>query len=360
MKVLTGLCLAAAWLGISSTAHAGPSRVEQAQAIALKRTGPVCTKDGGKVSIIRSGSVPGLARARYSFSPVEAADDRAAYFNCQIEFQRGHIPWRQFCHAMVHEYMHLAAWRAKAGEEYVGPNIAGQMVRDRKHSKDPASLMYVRPEKIYFRCRKRPPTTVTTPIQKPEPKPTVLLLPGGGWQVAKPETMQPWVDDFRAHGINARAITYPLRDVKAAIDYVRAEAQKERGPVVLYGISAGGTIASYLAAEGAVRAAVNVVGPTDLTRWVGSGWVFLKEIGLTQYDRQKAVSPYWRLGPDTSPQLVQCGLADPLVTYEQCVRYEGAARGYQRDTRLDSLINGHGQTPSERAVAREWVAARLR
>lgn len=185
---------------------------------------------------------------------------------------------------------------------------------------------------------------------------TVILLPGGGWQNADPHTMQPWVDDFKAHGIHAIAITYPLRDVNAAIDYVRGVVKRTPGKVVVYGISAGGTIAAALAAEGSVAAGVNIVGPTDFTRWISPGGLYImRQIGMKGYAQKKSASPYWRLTPKVSPQLIQCGLVDPIVTYEQCIRYYNASKKSQASTRLDGLVDAHGQLPRDRDAARRWV-----
>lgn len=189
--------------------------------------------------------------------------------------------------------------------------------------------------------------------------PLVLLLPGGGWQHADPSTMAPWVADFAAHGIRARAITYPLRDVLAAIEYVREVAAAEPGPVVAYGISAGGTIAAALAAQGAVAGAVNIAGPTDFTRWVSPfGSPIMGQIGMRTYAQKRAASPYWMLAGHQAPQLVQCGAADPLVELPQCQRYAAAAFKGQPDTRLMVMANAHAQSSRDRQVAREWIAAR--
>lgn len=188
--------------------------------------------------------------------------------------------------------------------------------------------------------------------------PTVLLLPGGGWQHSDAEAMAPWVRDFEAHGIRARVVTYPTWDVLNAIRTVGEIADAEQGPVVAYGISAGGTIAAALAASGHVAGAVNVAGPTDLTRWVTpSGLEMMDRLGMTVADR-RAASPYWRLDGRQSPQLVQCGAADVLVTCEQGLNYVRAAKRGQRDTRLQVMINGHVQSWRDRVVAREWIAAR--
>lgn len=190
------------------------------------------------------------------------------------------------------------------------------------------------------------------------PRPLVLLLPGGGFQHADPATMEPWVTDFTNHGIRSRAITYPLRDIPAAIAYVGKIADKERGPVIVYGISAGGTIAAALAATGRVDGAVNVVGPTDFTRWYGpAGTTIMRQIGLNTYAQRRAASPYWMLNGKQSPQLIQCGIVDPLVTFDQCVRYNSASRQGQRDTQFNGFINGHSQLLHDRTVAREWIAS---
>lgn len=188
--------------------------------------------------------------------------------------------------------------------------------------------------------------------------PLVLLLPGGGWQHADPETMRPWLTDFAAHGIRARAITYPLKNVIAAIDAVRQDAAAEPGPVIAYGISAGGTIAAALAATGDVAGAVNIAGPTDFTRWMSpAGLQIMRQIGMRTPAQKRAASPYWRLNGLQSPQLVQCGIADPLVEYTQCARYASAAYNSQRDTRLQPMVNAHAQSSRDRMIAREWIAA---
>ncbi len=196
--------------------------------------------------------------------------------------------------------------------------------------------------------------------QKPCPRgPLVVLLHGGGWQSGHPQGMAPWVQDFHAHGIRAKSIGYPFGSVIGAIRHVRAEVSKERcGPIVTYGISAGGTIAAYLAAEGSVAGGINVVGPTDFTRWIGPVATDIgSKVGLTNYAAKREASPYWNLF-NPSPQLIQCGIADPLVTYDQCLRYHHAARQSQPDTTLQTVV-GHGQQlTSARDSAREWVARR--
>ena len=188
--------------------------------------------------------------------------------------------------------------------------------------------------------------------------PTVVLLHGGGWMSGTPSSMIPWENDFRAHGYRTRNVAYPF-DVTRSVDHVAAIVQEERlrgHAVIAYGMSAGGTIAAALAATGRVDGAVNISGPTDLTRWISPTGLL---VGLNMSPAAKrAASPYWRLNGRQSPQLLQCGWADPVTTYDQCTRYVSRARAGNRDTTLHAVLNAHGQWGSDRDRARAWVQER--
>jgi pimeloyl-ACP methyl ester carboxylesterase len=191
--------------------------------------------------------------------------------------------------------------------------------------------------------------------------PMVLLLHGGGWQSGDLATMYPYRDDFEAHGYRTRVVAYPLGSVTRSIDYVDAVAQAERlrgEPVIAYGISAGGTIAAALAAAGRVDGGVDVIGPTDFTRWYSPvGIEMMLVLGMTGAEKRSA-SPYWRLDGRQAPQLLQCGLADPITTYDQCTTYTTRARIRNPDTTLQTMVNAHGQWVGDRDRARAWVQAR--
>lgn len=349
------LVAASCWM-LLSHADADQNRVAAAQRIALNIWGPVC---GGQPVQISRGDLPlsasgneSLARSFYNF-PAGHDDDPGSYFNCRIVYKRGHIPWPKFCSATGHEYGHLKGWRAPPGGAY----IRADGTVDRFHSNDPRNLMYPHYVHELSACHRARDTPGRQ--RAAHESVLVLLLPGGGWQNADPATMAPWVHDFAAHGIRAHAITYPLRDVPAATEYVRQVAAAEAGPVVAYGISAGGTIAAALAATGDVAGAVNIAGPTDFTRWVTpAGITIMRQIGMRTMAQKRAASPYWRLNGRQAPQLVQCGVADPLVEYTQCVRYASAAFKAQPDTRLMAMANAHAQSSRDRILAREWIAAR--
>jgi len=190
------------------------------------------------------------------------------------------------------------------------------------------------------------------------PAPMILLLHGGGWMTGTPSSMIPWQDNFRAHGYRTRIVPYPF-DITRSIQSVALVVEEERrrgAPVIAYGMSAGGTIAAALAANGRVDGAVNISGPTDLTRW-------LSPIGLLAGFKlspaaKRAASPYWRLNGHQAPQLLQCGWADPITTVDQCTRYVSRAKAGNPDTTLQAVLNVHSQWASDRDRARAWVQAR--
>lgn len=350
LALMLGIGLAAVLLDVTplKRPRAGPDRVLAAELIAKKVWGPVC---GGQPITVRRANLPQgrLARASYRFS-ADGAEQPARYFDCVIEVRGGRVPWRRFCTAIVHEIGHLAGWRARPGEEYVRPDGT----RDRFHSGSRRSVMYPEFVRAYPRCR----GAAVHDLELPQP--LVLLLPPGGFQHADPATMRPWVDDFRAHGMEARAISYPLRTVVGAIEYVAGIAASEPRPVIAYGLSAGGTIAAGAAATGAVEGAVSIAGPMDFTRWVSpAGLKIMRDIGMTSYAQKRAASPFWLLNGRQAPQLVQCGVADPLVEETQCERYASAAWRGNRDTTLRRMVDAHHQSSAERDVAREWIVRRF-
>lgn len=196
--------------------------------------------------------------------------------------------------------------------------------------------------------------------------PTVLLLPGGGWQAANPADMAPWVDDFTRHGIRSIAIGYPLRDVNVATHYAARVAARLPKPVVAYGISAGGTIATALAADGRVAGAVNVVGPTNLKTWGTPAGKYI--LGLLPAFDRRAASPFYDLTRDASPMLLQCGTLDPLVPCGRDPKAKGSqsaafakrARRFQLDVHVSRMTGvAHGQLRSGMRVARRWIERRF-
>src|SRR5215207_5503296 len=197
---------------------------------------------------------------------------------------------------------------------------------------------------------------------------TVLMLHGGGFIGGSPGSVQPLADDLRAAGYNAIAVDYrsenPTGNVLGEIATVRKRVMEfeERGPVIAYGVSAGGTLAAALAAQGEVAGAVVAGGPTDLVNWIGLSPLptpqFWRRMGMSTAARRLA-SPIYRLNGDQSPQLLLYGDIDLLVPVEQGLSYQRAARRGQPDTTFTLMpLSPHAFWPSYRQVAKTWIQAR--
>lgn len=91
----------------------------------------------------------------------------------------------------------------------------------------------------------------------------VLAIHGGGFAGGSPADVRDFCDEVRSQGTRCVVVDYPLRDLPAAVRYVRNVAARYRFPVA-YGESAGGLLSARLAAEGRVMAAVSAGGPLNL------------------------------------------------------------------------------------------------
>ncbi|MEY2441655.1 MAG: hypothetical protein QOJ46_1081 [bacterium] len=197
---------------------------------------------------------------------------------------------------------------------------------------------------------------------------TILVLHGGGFNGGEPKSVEPIAQDLRAAGYNAIVVPYrdenPTGNILGEIATVRryAEHAKRGGPVVAYGLSAGGTLAAALAARGDVTGAVVAGAPTNLLSWVcvtpltiPSYW---QALGMSTADR-RAASPYFRLDGHQSPQLLLYGDIDPLVTVDQGINYYRAALKNQPDTTYTLMpLSPHTYRAAYRTEAREWIRQR--
>ncbi|MEY2513186.1 MAG: acetyl esterase [bacterium] len=197
---------------------------------------------------------------------------------------------------------------------------------------------------------------------------TVLVLHGGGFIGGYPGSVEPIAADLRAAGYDAIAVDYrsenPSGNVLGEIATVRRRVMEAevRGPVVAYGVSAGGTLAAALAARGEVAGAVVAGGPTNLLNWIGIApqptQLFWQRMGMDRSERIQA-SPYYRLDGDQSPQLLLYGDVDPIVPIDQGLNYYRAARRGQVDTTFTLMtISPHAFWNSYRSLARQWIEAR--
>jgi dienelactone hydrolase len=106
-------------------------------------------------------------------------------------------------------------------------------------------------------------------------------------------------------------VEYTLGNVTAAYRDTRSVARRQRGRVVAYGESAGGTIAGWMAARRRVDAAVTVGAPMNIPAWTDDGWT----IGLAGelawryspkrvYARQR---PLWQYHYESDPAVPKGG-----------------------------------------------------
>jgi acetyl esterase/lipase len=117
---------------------------------------------------------------------------------------------------------------------------------------------------------------------KGRPKATVLVVHLGSWVQGDATSCLPVARFLAAHGYRAVSIDYTLRDVPRSYRQSERKARRYHAAYAV-GESAGGSIASWLAARRFVRAAVDVSGPVDLPRWERTSLPagFLRGIGLS-------------------------------------------------------------------------------
>jgi len=207
------------------------------------------------------------------------------------------------------------------------------------------------------------------PAPRPVGQVTVLFLHGGAWVAGTSGEFEPLASKYRALGYNAISIEYRdgNNNILHLIDNVQAQVSKYKplGPVVLYGSSAGGTLAAGVAATGKVDGAVVIGAPTDLVSVSANPYLgnaakkILDALGMTRKELREA-SPISRLGRRPAKQLLHYGDRDLLVPLEQGTTYARAARKRQPETRIEILrgIDHSGSlvyTPryADRALA--WI-----
>lgn len=208
----------------------------------------------------------------------------------------------------------------------------------------------------------------------PANQPTVLFLHGGAWVGGSPAELEPLAATYRKHGYNAISITYRDGDnnILHLIDNVEAEVAKHRskGPVILYGVSAGGTLAAAVAAAGKVDGGVVIGAPTDLETWSSNPYQgslakkVLDGLGMTP-DQQRDASPINRLGEKPAPQLLQYGDRDEFVPVAQGEIYLRAARTRQPklEIELETMrgvdhTGALAYTPTYAESALQWIQQR--
>lgn len=205
--------------------------------------------------------------------------------------------------------------------------------------------------------------------QDKKPHPVILYINGGGFINAnKDGYMQQWLD-LAEHGYVVASMTYrvaptstfpaPLEDVKSAVRFLRANAEKfhiDAEHIGVFGGSAGGYLAAMagttngvkgfdkgenLSYSSDVQAVVDVYGVSDVTKigadysaavqkahesaaatealWVNGSSVFGGKDGGIMANPQgaKAANPLTYISKKTAPFLLMHGDADVLVSPSQ-------------------------------------------
>lgn len=205
--------------------------------------------------------------------------------------------------------------------------------------------------------------------QDKKPHPVILYINGGGFINAnKDGYMQQWLD-LAEHGYVVASMTYrvaptstfpaPLEDVKSAVRFLRANAEKfhiDAKHIGVFGGSAGGYLAAMagttngvkgfdkgenLSYSSDVQAVVDVYGVSDVTKigadynkavqkthesaaatealWVNGSPVFGGKDGgiMANLEGAKAANPLTYISQKTAPFLLMHGDADVLVSPSQ-------------------------------------------
>jgi acetyl esterase/lipase len=174
-------------------------------------------------------------------------------------------------------------------------------------------------------------------------RPQLLLIHGGSFLYEDP-TFEPLTRGRAiAAGFVPHYVTYPLGDLPAAVERVRAEARRLREKfgldrVYAYGSSAGATLAALLSGDDLVSAAVAKAPISDLTTWEWPtekyGPTYWEGLGVDLADRER-LSPIRRL--QLAPLLVVQGRGDHVVP---AAMNETFAAAYPR-VKLWLVAGGH-------------------
>lgn len=203
------------------------------------------------------------------------------------------------------------------------------------------------------------------------PFPVVVCIHGGGWRAGDKQDFREALFGLAQQGCAVVSVQYrfaprhpfpaQLDDVKAAVRFVRDRAKTwklDPERIAVMGGSAGAHLALLLATTGdedpkdapsaAIRAAVSIAGPTDLTADFpeASRDMVADFLGRDRRaDRavQEGASPLFHLNPGDAPVLLIHGTKDELVPYDQATRFREACEKAGVEAELVTIQGGgHG------------------
>jgi acetyl esterase/lipase len=219
---------------------------------------------------------------------------------------------------------------------------------------------------------------VARPKDVAGPLPCILVIHGGGWAAGNKDMHNNLTWEFAKRGYVSATVGYRLvpkalypaqiEDVKCAVRYVRAHAEKwgvDPKRIGATGFSAGGHLSMMLGVMGKddglegeggwadqpsqVNAVVAFFGPTDLINIEfpdASRPIVEKWIGGTRAEKKdayRAASPVTYVSKGDAPMLLIQGTKDPLVPHDQAYRMADALTAAGVPGRVDLILGaGHG------------------
>lgn len=187
------------------------------------------------------------------------------------------------------------------------------------------------------------------------PRPAVVFIHGGGWGEGSCDWYRGWVKELARRGYPAFTINYtlgapdapvsdmPLKDIAAALDWVRRRRGVRRRAIFLVGESAGGHLALMTAlTHGEVAGAVAVSPISD----AAALWDEKPYVQNLAYSREESarLSPMAHVHGNAPPVCVIHGCRDAVVPIQQTDRFvaamldAGAAVEYHRLYRANHVI----------------------
>ena len=218
------------------------------------------------------------------------------------------------------------------------------------------------------------------------PLPVIAFIHGGGWRNGDKRSglarLAPYVATGRYAGVSigyrlTGEAKWPaqIRDCKAAIRWIKAHADRHQldpNRIGAWGTSAGGHLVAMLGVSGGVEELEAASGPkskldgrvTCVVDFFGPTELLSMNDRPTQIDHNAADSPEGRLiggalpanrdrarhaspmtyvTADDAPILIMHGTKDPLVPYDQSVRFHAALKAADVSSTLISVTGaGHG------------------
>ncbi len=258
---------------------------------------------------------------------------------------------------------------AAAGEPTTRPAL--------QHPKPPADVHF-EPDVVYATVDGEPLLLdLSSPASVAGPLPCIVAIHGGGWSGGNRKQHDDLTFQFARHNYIAVTLEYrmapqhrfpvPVQDVKAAVRYLRGNAEKlhiDPQHIGAVGFSAGAHLSMMLGtmdkADGLddvgdfpdqsskVQAVVSFFGPTDLTaeypqrskaivrNFIGGDF---KEMP----DAYRRASPITYVNAGDAPMLLFQGTADVLVPYNQAYLMAGAMQKAGIPGRVELIIGAnHG------------------